>query len=335
MAFSNSTDFSYTRDQLIYAALRKCRAYDTDGGAPQAYQVSDAAEALNCIIKRLNLQGTLLWGLKYLSIPCVADRRTYIIANQDNDDIALSQSRVGAGNLTLNGAATTNGTFSDEYARRVRIASTGNDSGITFTVTGTDIDDAALVEVITGANATAATSTGFFKTISSIATSGATASTVIVGAVCDYDGAAPIKVLGAMLRDESTAVETPLTIQGRLEYGSTSDKFTTSQPSNVYYNEKTGLGVLYVWPVPEDATQTIVLDVETQLDDLDASGNGIRVPSYAYDYLKWELSAELATDYGLAVEERIYFEKKAERLLIDLMSFQRGAASIRFGARRL
>lgn len=61
MAFSGSTDFTYTRDQLIKAALRKCRAYDTDGGAPEASQIRDAAEALNLVLKEIQTHGVLLW----------------------------------------------------------------------------------------------------------------------------------------------------------------------------------------------------------------------------------------------------------------------------------
>lgn len=330
MAFSNSTDFSHTRDQIIYAALRKCRAYDTDGGAPRAYQISDAADALNRILKSISLQGTTLWGLDYITIPCIADRRTYIIAHQDNDDIALSQSRGSAGSLTLNGVAISGGAYADEYARKVIITSAGNDSGITFTVTGTDIDDAALVEVVTGANAATATSAGFFKTITGITTSAATASTVTVGAVCDVSGAPPNRVLYAVIRDEATSIDTELQLRSRAEYDAISDKFTTSVPSYGHYDERVGLGVLYVWPVPEDATQTIVLTVEVQLDDVDASGNDVRVPSYAYSYLIWALAADLASEYGLSLDERMYLEGKAEKAEADLFSAQRGTSSIMF-----
>jgi hypothetical protein len=79
MAFSGSTDFSYTRDQIIFAALRKCRAYDTDGGSPEAYQTRDAAEALNLILKRLQLEGTLLWVQQDVEVNLAKGKASYTI----------------------------------------------------------------------------------------------------------------------------------------------------------------------------------------------------------------------------------------------------------------
>jgi len=79
MAFSGSTDFSYTRDQIIKAALRKCRAYDPDGGAPEAYQTRDAAEALNLILKEVQTQGALLWVQVEKELNLARGKRTYTI----------------------------------------------------------------------------------------------------------------------------------------------------------------------------------------------------------------------------------------------------------------
>lgn len=79
MAFSGSTDFTYTRDQIIKAALRKCRAYDVDGGAPEAYQTRDAAEALNLILKRLQTEGVILWVQDEIEINLAKGKREYTI----------------------------------------------------------------------------------------------------------------------------------------------------------------------------------------------------------------------------------------------------------------
>ena len=43
---------------------------------------------------------------------------------------------------------------------KVTILSAGNDSGISFTVVGTDVNGSALSETVTGANAGTATSSG-------------------------------------------------------------------------------------------------------------------------------------------------------------------------------
>jgi hypothetical protein len=66
-------------------------------------------------------------------------------------------------------------------SRAVRVTSGGNDSGITFTVTGYDIYGYLMHETITGANAGIATGKKAFKYIASIVASAAVASTVSVG----------------------------------------------------------------------------------------------------------------------------------------------------------
>lgn len=112
----------------------------------------------------------------------------------DADGIATTQSAAGAAALTLNGALVVSGvaviyrTDSDSNGRpysyigqKVTITSAGNDTGITFTVVGLDQDKQSYTEVITGANAAAATSTGYFSTVTSITTSGATAGNVTAG----------------------------------------------------------------------------------------------------------------------------------------------------------
>jgi hypothetical protein len=62
--------------------------------------------------------------------------------------------------------------------------SSGNDSGITFTVVGVKVGDnsgQATTEVVTGANASTATTTNFYTSITSITASGASAGTVKIG----------------------------------------------------------------------------------------------------------------------------------------------------------
>lgn len=98
--------------------------------------------------------------------------------------IALSQSLGAAGHLVINGSEASGGVATLDAVRRVAITSAGNDSGITWTVTGTarpEQGGVVQVETIQGANAGAATTTQDFATVASIASSGATASTVTAG----------------------------------------------------------------------------------------------------------------------------------------------------------
>ena len=95
--------------------------------------------------------------------------------------LASSQAVAGAGNLTLDGSATSGGTASFSTGQRVSISSAGDDRGIAFTVTGTDMFGRAQTETITGANVGASTGSKYFSTITQIAASGAAAGNVDVG----------------------------------------------------------------------------------------------------------------------------------------------------------
>lgn len=97
------------------------------------------------------------------------------------NNVALSQSASGAGNLTLNGSLVSGGVATFDVPRRVLITAAGNDSGINYTVTGTDRYGRPQSEVVKGPNATTGATLHDFSTVSQVSVSGATASTVTIG----------------------------------------------------------------------------------------------------------------------------------------------------------
>jgi hypothetical protein len=68
-----------------------------------------------------------------------------------------------------------------DQPRRVLFTSAGNDSGITFTIVGTDWNNQYASEVLAGANATTTYTIYDFKTVTSIVASGASAGNVSIG----------------------------------------------------------------------------------------------------------------------------------------------------------
>jgi VCBS repeat-containing protein len=99
----------------------------------------------------------------------------------DADGISTAATLSGSGNLTINGALASGGSCTFNAGRVVTILSAGDDSGDTFTVTGTDVNGDAQTEAITGANAGTATGAKYFKTVTQIAASGASAGNVSAG----------------------------------------------------------------------------------------------------------------------------------------------------------
>lgn len=107
-------------------------------------------------------------------------------ATADRDGIIKSTTPSGSGNISMDGGYTSSGLYTATEGRLITIYSAGNVSSRTFTITGTNRDGAALVEAVTGPNATTVTSAGYFMTISSISISGAAAAAIEVGASSSY-----------------------------------------------------------------------------------------------------------------------------------------------------
>lgn len=104
-----------------------------------------------------------------------------LAAGHGGGAVAAAQSAAGAQDLVINGSDAAGGVATFPHQRRVTIISVGNDSGITFTIYGTRDDGGAVSEVVAGPNATTATSSQDFRTVTRIATSGATAGNVTSG----------------------------------------------------------------------------------------------------------------------------------------------------------
>jgi hypothetical protein len=83
--------------------------------------------------------------------------------------------------IPVDGADASGGVATLDVPRALTFTSSGDDTGITFTATGTDVFGATVVETVTGANAGAAAGKKAFKTVTGVTISGATAGTISVG----------------------------------------------------------------------------------------------------------------------------------------------------------
>jgi len=94
--------------------------------------------------------------------------------------LRAAASIVGAGDITL----LTNDVSPYGTGYKLLFTSAGNDAGITFTITGVKVGDlsgASVTEEVTGANASTASSTNFYTSVSNISVDGASAGNVSIG----------------------------------------------------------------------------------------------------------------------------------------------------------
>lgn len=99
--------------------------------------------------------------------------------------IAALQTPTGAGALALDGSYVNLGSgiavMPNATAVKVIITSAGDNSGVQFTVVGTNQNNALTTETLPGPNAGSVTTTNYFLTVISVSVSAATAGAVSVG----------------------------------------------------------------------------------------------------------------------------------------------------------
>src|SRR5690348_1683088 len=99
----------------------------------------------------------LAWRWRPPSMREVVLPKTLITAS----DVCIGKSQTlgAAGNLVLNGTSVVAGVAILDTARRIAITSDGDDSGITFTITGSNQTGQPINEIVSGVSAAAASST--------------------------------------------------------------------------------------------------------------------------------------------------------------------------------
>jgi hypothetical protein len=153
--------------------------------------------------------------------------------------IALSQTLTSAGTLTINGTLATSGVATLDVARRVAITSAGNDAGLFFTITGTQIRGSTTIaqsEVLAGKSAASAGSIKDYSTISKIAVSGSVASTVTVGTsntlssqwIVPTREITPMNI-GVLCRTDQTAGGVVYTVEQTMDDPNVDEPFGSSQ----------------------------------------------------------------------------------------------------------
>lgn len=101
------------------------------------------------------------------------------LASADADGIAQAQQP--AATFTLNGALVSGGVAQLGAPRRVLITTTANETGVTFTVTGTNRSGDVLSEDVAGVNNTTTSTALDFFTVTSVVNSAALAGNVTIG----------------------------------------------------------------------------------------------------------------------------------------------------------
>lgn len=282
MATSGSTDFTRTRSQLIKGALRLIGVLRA-GASPTTQQDTDAAEALNMMVKAWSADGLKLWVQTEATLFLVPDQQSYTFGT---DHITLSSDVVATAVASDAATGASTVTVDDDTG----IAS-GDFIGIVLDSGAwhwTTVNGAPASDVVT-----------LTAVLPSAASDGAKVYTYTTKL------GRPQRVLDARMVIDAT--ETPLEMLARRDYFDIPTKGAASIPNQAYFDPQL-TAKLYVWPTLGTLTgaeNRLTLTFERLLEDFDANGDTPDLPVEWLEALKTNLAIRLAPEYGRTVPQEV------------------------------
>jgi hypothetical protein len=295
MASSGSVDFSVSRDDIIKGALRAARIIGKDQ-TPNSSEITNAAQALNMIVKQWQGKADFAPGLKEWS------RKTgYVFLQPGQSEYALGPS----GDHATSAYVTTT----------LSAAKAANATSVSVTsVTGMTIGDFVGVVLTSGAIG--------WSTISAIPgaltiPSNSLGTAPIGARVFAYTTKMrrPLEILTAVLRD-TLGEDFPVVFMKREEYEALPVKGTDGTPTKLLYEPFLTNGRLTFNAEPDDATKVLRIVFWGSMEDFDALNDTPDYPQEWFRPLKYQLAIDSWPEYKEGDPPKILVTLRNESLLI-------------------
>lgn len=311
MTTSGTSTFNRTRDQLCMRALRQCNAVSS-GETPDAQTITDAAEALNAMVKEWHALGIHIW-------------------TETEGIVWLQSSQVS---YTFGSGSTDNAT--EVYAQTTLSSSAASGA--------TSISVSSATGIVATYNIGVLLTSGslFWTTVSSVAGTAVTLASALTGAAASGNAVVayqtkinrPLRIVAARRYLMSSQIETPMMVSSRLDYRDLPSKITTGTPTQYFYDPRGGANVagqIYVWPAPVDARAAIKFSWYRQIQDFNNPGDTPDLPQEWLNALTWNLAQELAAEYAVPPPLYQMIRERAAVSLDRVTGWDKEPESIFFG----
>lgn len=142
-------------------------------------------------------------------------------------------------------------------------------------------------------------------------------------------GLRPLRILDAFLRS-STGNDVMLTVTSRWDYDTLGQKAQPGVPNQLYYDAQLGNGLVSLYDVPVDTTNTIYLSIQRQIQDVNVGTDNLDFPQEAFQMLKWALVDEIGLEYGATAGTLQIAAMKAKGYVEEFMAWNQEYASVFF-----
>lgn len=134
-------------------------------------------------------------------------------------------------------------------------------------------------------------------------------------AIGDFEpGVDTLEVLQAYVRRDTS--DDPVALIGREKYHARFDKDNTGQPIELYL-QRGLIPKIFLYPQPENITDVLHYLRVKKLQDFDDINDDSDMRDSMLRWLVYALCADIADDFGLKVQERVYYQRKAEKLKLE------------------
>ena len=311
MARSGSVDFGLTRDGIIRGAVRIVKGLGgkvPEGAQSGQVEFSNAAEALNMMLKQLQSDGVGLWLNKEIIIfPAYRDGKYSLGPTGDHATLTLVETEISTAASSSDAALVVDSTAGMTAADNIGIQL---DDG---TLQWTDISAGGVVDS-TNLNLDAS------LTDDAAVDNNVYTYTTIIDR--------PLVITEARLYYDA-GNEITLNPLNRDEWMELSNKETNGTPTSWYYDPQLDNGIFYLYPRPNEVSYYIKATARMPIQDFDAAGNDPDFPQECYRPIKFMLAEEISHEYsGIEHNSYLRLKRKADELYTVMKSWDAVYGSI-------
>lgn len=135
---------------------------------------------------------------------------------------------------------------------------------------------------------------------------------------------APLKVMQAILVDNSTGSTTPMNLKNHYDYNLLNGNAAVGPPINYWYEPLTQSGVLHLWPTPDSYSITncqVKLVYQRPFADMTSGTSALDFPPYWLEAVIYNLTHRLSSEYGIPLQDRQMIAQEAQLFLNEALSF--------------
>lgn len=304
MALSGSFDFVLTRDTLIQEAMERCGVLRLNRNATSD-QLASLGRSLNLIVKSAQGDGLQLFTYRDAFLFLAYGTKSYSLGSTGRAVESYVKSQLSG----------------DEAAAQTVITLDSVTGFLNTNAIGIELDDGTL-EWTTINGAPVGNDVTLTAALSGPASEGnwvfsyATPTALIQR---------PLGIADLFLRDTSDH-DSPVALESISEYRMHTDKTTRGPMISAAFDPQLLPARLLVWPTAQDVTDVLAFVYKKPVDDFDAAGDN---PAFPVDWQEWlvaEMCVLVSNKFSLPLNERTWFEGKAQSQREKLLDIEDGAS---------